>query len=302
MLKLIAEAYTSDRIAQELSISRRTVDRHRENILAKLGHARPRRADPLRDPARPDRSLRHGEVTPAGLGSDPPLALAAVLAEHRAGGPLDAFVRRPYALSQRGGVGWMREQAAPLASASASSASSCPPPGPRAGRRADCEWLIEMHCPAARTPPAPRATPPAATWSQTFGCSACSPRLVVADGEPAGRALMAFAVGIFAVALAAIASERVHRTKVALVGAGLMVVTQTIDQDEAIAAIDFNTIGLLAGMMVMVRLTETDRRLHLAGDPRRPALARPPARGGRLARRDDRACCRPSSTTSPPSC
>jgi DNA-binding NarL/FixJ family response regulator len=37
ILKLIAEAYTSDQIAVELSISRRTVDRHRENILAKLG-------------------------------------------------------------------------------------------------------------------------------------------------------------------------------------------------------------------------------------------------------------------------
>jgi DNA-binding NarL/FixJ family response regulator len=37
VLKLIAEAYTSDQIADELSISRRTVDRHRENILAKLG-------------------------------------------------------------------------------------------------------------------------------------------------------------------------------------------------------------------------------------------------------------------------
>jgi DNA-binding NarL/FixJ family response regulator len=37
VLKLIAEAFTSDRIAQELSLSRRTVDRHRENILAKLG-------------------------------------------------------------------------------------------------------------------------------------------------------------------------------------------------------------------------------------------------------------------------
>jgi DNA-binding NarL/FixJ family response regulator len=37
VLKLIAEAYTSDQIAQQLSISRRTVDRHRENILAKLG-------------------------------------------------------------------------------------------------------------------------------------------------------------------------------------------------------------------------------------------------------------------------
>jgi DNA-binding NarL/FixJ family response regulator len=37
ILKLIAEAYTSDQIALTLSISRRTVDRHRENILAKLG-------------------------------------------------------------------------------------------------------------------------------------------------------------------------------------------------------------------------------------------------------------------------
>jgi DNA-binding NarL/FixJ family response regulator len=37
VLKLIAEAYTSDQIAVALSISRRTVDRHRENILAKLG-------------------------------------------------------------------------------------------------------------------------------------------------------------------------------------------------------------------------------------------------------------------------
>jgi DNA-binding NarL/FixJ family response regulator len=37
VVKLIAEAYTSDGIALELGITRRTVDRHRENILAKLG-------------------------------------------------------------------------------------------------------------------------------------------------------------------------------------------------------------------------------------------------------------------------
>jgi Na+/H+ antiporter NhaD/arsenite permease-like protein len=68
---------------------------------------------------------------------------------------------------------------------------------------------------------------------------------------------MALAVGIFVLALAAIASERVDRTKVALLGAGLVVVTQTIEQEQAIEAIDFNTIGLLAGMMLMVKLTET---------------------------------------------
>ena len=68
---------------------------------------------------------------------------------------------------------------------------------------------------------------------------------------------MTLAVAIFGLALAAIASERVDRTKVALLGAALMVVTQTLEQEQAIESIDFNTIGLLAGMMLMVKLTET---------------------------------------------
>ncbi|MDP9383941.1 MAG: ArsB/NhaD family transporter [Actinomycetota bacterium] len=68
---------------------------------------------------------------------------------------------------------------------------------------------------------------------------------------------MALPVAIFAIALAVIASERVDRTKVALLGAIAVLLTQTIDQDRAIEAIDFNTIGLLAGMMLMVKITET---------------------------------------------
>jgi Na+/H+ antiporter NhaD/arsenite permease-like protein len=68
---------------------------------------------------------------------------------------------------------------------------------------------------------------------------------------------MAVAIAIFAASLAAIATERFNRTKVALVGAVLVLITQTIDQEDAIESIDFNTIGLLAGMMLMVRLTET---------------------------------------------
>jgi Na+/H+ antiporter NhaD/arsenite permease-like protein len=64
------------------------------------------------------------------------------------------------------------------------------------------------------------------------------------------------AVVIFAGALAVIASERVDRTKVALVGALLVVLTQTIDQEHAIEAVDWETIGLLAGMMLIVRVTE----------------------------------------------
>jgi len=67
---------------------------------------------------------------------------------------------------------------------------------------------------------------------------------------------MVLAIVIFAAALVVIATDKVHRTKVALVGAILVLVTQTIEQEQAIEAIDFNTIGLLAGMMLIVKLTE----------------------------------------------
>src|SRR5919106_1936590 len=61
---------------------------------------------------------------------------------------------------------------------------------------------------------------------------------------------------IFATALAVIAFEWVHRTKVALVGAGLMVVLGVLDLDGAIEAVDWGTLGLLVGMMTIVGLTE----------------------------------------------
>jgi len=68
---------------------------------------------------------------------------------------------------------------------------------------------------------------------------------------------MVLAIAVFVVGLALIATDRVHRTKVALLAAAVMVITSTIDQDQAIAAIDFDTLGLLTGMMIVVRLTET---------------------------------------------
>jgi Na+/H+ antiporter NhaD/arsenite permease-like protein len=64
------------------------------------------------------------------------------------------------------------------------------------------------------------------------------------------------AIILFAVALALIATDRVDRTKVALLGAVLMLLTQTIEQEQAIEAIDWNTLGLLVGMMIVVRVTE----------------------------------------------
>lgn len=57
--------------------------------------------------------------------------------------------------------------------------------------------------------------------------------------------------GVFLVAYVLIASERFDRTLVALLGGLLVVALGIIDQEEAFAAIDFNVIFLLAGMMVL---------------------------------------------------
>ena len=64
------------------------------------------------------------------------------------------------------------------------------------------------------------------------------------------------AAAVFAGALALIALEWVHRTKVALLGAVLMVLVGVLDQEHAIASVDWATLGLLTGMMVIVGLTE----------------------------------------------
>ena len=67
---------------------------------------------------------------------------------------------------------------------------------------------------------------------------------------------MLIATVIFVAALVLIALEWTHRTKVAMVAAVLVVLVGTIDQEQAIEAIDWETIGLLAGMMIVVKLTE----------------------------------------------
>ncbi len=68
---------------------------------------------------------------------------------------------------------------------------------------------------------------------------------------------MALAVAVFLIALAAIAVERIHRTKVALIGAAIVVLfVSEFSQEQAIESVDFNTIGLLTGMMILVFLTQ----------------------------------------------
>lgn len=60
---------------------------------------------------------------------------------------------------------------------------------------------------------------------------------------------------IFTTAYAFIVVEKVHRSIVAMVGASLVIITGLITQKQAFLAIDFNTIGLLIGMMIIVGIT-----------------------------------------------
>lgn len=68
------------------------------------------------------------------------------------------------------------------------------------------------------------------------------------------------AAAIFLGTLAVILSERLHRTIAAMAGAvgmlGAGLLLGFYKQEEALAAIDFNTLGLLLGMMILVRMLQ----------------------------------------------
>ena len=64
------------------------------------------------------------------------------------------------------------------------------------------------------------------------------------------------AVVLFLGALVAISLEWTHRTKIALVGAAAVVLLGVLEEEAAIEAVDWSTLGLLVGMMVIVGLTE----------------------------------------------
>ncbi|MDU6011915.1 MAG: ArsB/NhaD family transporter [Slackia sp.] len=61
-----------------------------------------------------------------------------------------------------------------------------------------------------------------------------------------------FAIVVFVVAMILIMSEKVHRTVVALSGAMLLIIFHVMDFDTAIGHIDYNTLGVLFGMMLFV--------------------------------------------------
>lgn len=57
------------------------------------------------------------------------------------------------------------------------------------------------------------------------------------------------------VTYALIMTEKVNRAIIALLGAGAMVIIGVMDQHEALRGVDWNTLGLLAGMMILVSIS-----------------------------------------------
>jgi len=63
------------------------------------------------------------------------------------------------------------------------------------------------------------------------------------------------ATALFVLTYAVIMSEKVNRAIIALTGAGLVILLGLAEQKEAMNAVDFNTLGLLLGMMLIVNVT-----------------------------------------------
>jgi len=63
------------------------------------------------------------------------------------------------------------------------------------------------------------------------------------------------AIGVFALTYLLIIAERINRSIIAMLGAGIMIITGVLTQQEAVRGIDFNTIALLAGMMMLVSIS-----------------------------------------------
>jgi len=60
---------------------------------------------------------------------------------------------------------------------------------------------------------------------------------------------------IFVLVYGLIMTEKIHRTIVAMLGAAIIIAIGIVNQENAFASIDFNTIGLLIGMMIIVGIT-----------------------------------------------
>jgi len=64
-----------------------------------------------------------------------------------------------------------------------------------------------------------------------------------------------FATAVFLITYAIIVSEKIHRAVAAFCGAAVVIIAKIVDAEDAVHYVDFNTIGLLVGMMIIVGIT-----------------------------------------------
>jgi len=67
--------------------------------------------------------------------------------------------------------------------------------------------------------------------------------------------MQAYAIIVFLIVYALILTEKVHRTIAALIGGMLLILFGVLSQEKAVEHIDWNTLGLLVGMMIVVGIT-----------------------------------------------
>lgn len=67
--------------------------------------------------------------------------------------------------------------------------------------------------------------------------------------------MASFALFVFIITYALIMSEKVHRAIAALLGGVILIIGGVLTQEKAIEHIDWNTLGLLIGMMIIVGIT-----------------------------------------------
>lgn len=85
-----------------------------------------------------------------------------------------------------------------------------------------------------------------------------------------------FAIVLFVVVIVLVMSEKIHRSLLAIAGAALLLLTGVLTLDQAVSHVDFNTIGVLFGMMLFVSVVRESglfgylaiKTAHIAkGDP-----------------------------------
>lgn len=81
------------------------------------------------------------------------------------------------------------------------------------------------------------------------------PALPAGEMTVLGLPAMWVAAALLLLTYAAVVSEKINRAVVAMLGATLTIVLGILSQEQAVEGVDFNTIGLLTGMMIIVAVS-----------------------------------------------